>query len=92
MFTENCIVPYRRDIRISVTNKEGVPLAGGSEVTSEEVVTFDCLSFSRDTSYEPNDRKFKCLNGRWVEDDNDTEWKFGNNYTFPECRKGSKRL
>jgi hypothetical protein len=77
---------------MSVSYNDGVSLSGGSEVTSEEVLTFDCSSVSRDTSYEPNGRKFKCLNGRWVEDDNDKEWKFGNNYTFPECRKGSKRL
>lgn len=82
-FLEKCIVPPNKNWRMSVTNEEGVALSSESVVNNEQVVTFDCFGDS-----EPHDRKFKCVKGQWIEDDNDADWKFGNNGSFPECREG----
>ncbi|XP_060590129.1 uncharacterized protein LOC132745272 [Ruditapes philippinarum] len=83
---DRCKVPYEYDTRLSIYDKFRVSLSGGSVVEVGHFVYFNC-SKAGDDMYEPVNRRFKCINGQWIEDERDKLWKFGNNGTFPECRK-----
>jgi hypothetical protein len=63
-----------------------VSLSGGSVVEVGDFVYFNCSNYE-DDMHEPVNRRFKCINGQWMEDERDKLWKFGNNGTFPKCRK-----
>ena len=87
--TDPCVVPYEFDSLISISNRQFISLSGGSVVEDGDLVYFNCSKAS-ELAYEPFNRRFKCMKGLWIEDDRDKTWKFGNNGTFPKCRKGKK--
>ncbi|XP_060591160.1 sushi, von Willebrand factor type A, EGF and pentraxin domain-containing protein 1-like [Ruditapes philippinarum] len=85
---DRCKVPYDYDTLLSISDRYRVSLSGGSVVEVGDFVYFNC-SKAGDDIYEPVNRRFKCINGEWIEDERDKSWKFGNNGTFPKCRKAN---
>ncbi|XP_060563923.1 sushi, von Willebrand factor type A, EGF and pentraxin domain-containing protein 1-like isoform X2 [Ruditapes philippinarum] len=83
---DRCKVPYDYDTLLSISDRSHVSLSGGSVVAVGDFVYFNCSKTGNDM-HEPVNRRFKCINGQWIEDERDKSWKFGNNGTFPKCRK-----
>jgi hypothetical protein len=86
VYAGHCKVPYEFDTRLSISDKFHVSLSRGSVVEVEDYVYFNCSKAVEDM-HEPVNRRFKCINGQWIEDERDKSWQFGNNGSFPKCRK-----
>jgi hypothetical protein len=80
-------VPLDFDKHLSISDKTHASLSGGSIVKIGDIVYFNCSTADNDTQ-EPVNRRFICINGQWIENEQDVSWTFGNNGTFPKCRKG----
>ncbi|XP_060582501.1 uncharacterized protein LOC132738907 isoform X2 [Ruditapes philippinarum] len=81
-----CPVSYDMDRFLTISDKYRIYLSGGAVVEVGDIVYFNCSMAGNDI-HEPVNRRFKCINGMWIEDERDKTWKFGNNGNFPICRK-----
>ncbi|XP_060598570.1 uncharacterized protein LOC132752268 [Ruditapes philippinarum] len=83
---DRCKIPYDFDTFLSITDRFHVYISGGSVVELGDFVYFNC-SKPGDDIHEPVNRRFKCINGQWIEDERNKLWKLGNYGNFPKCRK-----